>query len=116
MSSEAVYLPIYSEDVQALIAKKDAEIARLSAHLKVLQEQLNLLTAKRFGASSEKVHPDQLRLFNEAECEAVTPVAEATIEVPAHQRRRGSRQPLPSQLPRIEIVHDSPRGGKGLPA
>ena len=87
MSIEAVHPPTYSEEVQALIAKKDAEIVRLSAHLKILQEQLNLLSAKRFGPSSEKAHPDQLRLFNEAELEAVAPVEEATIEVPAHRRR-----------------------------
>ncbi|MDQ3566279.1 MAG: hypothetical protein M3436_20110 [Pseudomonadota bacterium] len=64
MSIEAVHPPTYSEEVQAL--QKDAEIARLSAHLKILQEQLNLLAAKRFGPSSEKAHPDQIRLFNEA--------------------------------------------------
>ncbi|MGH8468781.1 MAG: IS66 family transposase [Gammaproteobacteria bacterium] len=109
MSIEAVHPATYSEEVHALIAEKDAEIARLSAHLKVLQEQLNLLTAKRFGPSSEKAHPDQIRLFNEAELEAVAPLEDeeqATIEIPAHRRRAGGRKPLPPQLPRIEVVHD----------
>ena len=108
MSIEVVSLPCETEEFQRLIAQKDAEIARLSAHLKVLQEQLNLLTAKRFGASSEKAHPDQIRLFNEAELEAVAPLEEeqATIEIPAHRRRPSGRKPLPPQLPRIEIVHD----------
>ena len=115
MSIEAVHPPTYSEEVQALIAKKDAEIVRLSAHLKILQEQLNLLSAKRFGPSSEKAHPDQLRLFNEAELEAVAPVEEATIEVPAHRRRPGGRKPLPLQLPRIEVVHDLGDGEKICP-
>ena len=55
MSIEVVSLPSETEEFQRLIAKKDAEIARLSAHLKILQEQLNLLTAKRFGASSERL-------------------------------------------------------------
>ncbi|MGH8611444.1 MAG: transposase domain-containing protein, partial [Gammaproteobacteria bacterium] len=105
MSIEAVHP---ATAINALIAQKDAEIARLSAHLKVLQEQINLLTAKRFGPSSEKVHPDQFRLFNEAELEAVAPLEDeqATIEIPAHRRRPGGRKPLPPQLPRIEIVHD----------
>ncbi len=96
MSIEVVSLLCETEEFQRLIAQKDAEIARLSAHLKVLQEQLNLLTAKRFGASSEKAHPDQIRLFNEAELEAVAPIEEeqATIEIPAHRRRPSGRKPL----------------------
>ena len=107
MSIEVVSLPSETEEFQRLMAQKDAEIARLSAHLKVLQEQLHLVTAKRFGASSEKAHPDQIRLFNEAELEAVAPLEEqATIEIPAHRRRAGGRRPLPPRLPRIEIVHD----------
>ncbi|MDP9179837.1 MAG: IS66 family transposase [Gemmatimonadota bacterium] len=108
MSIEAVHSATYPEEINALIAQKDAEIARLSAHLQVLREQINVLTAKRFGHSSEKYSLDQLRLFNEAElaappAEEITP---ETIEIPAHRRRAGGRKPLPPQLPRIEIVHD----------
>lgn len=31
---------------------------------------------------------------------------EETITVPAHQRKKGGRKPLPADLPRLEIVHD----------
>lgn len=109
MPHEAVHLPTDPGELRALCGQQAAEIARLSAHLEILQEQLHLLTAKRFGPSSEKAHPDQIRLFNEAELEAVTPSedeGQATIVIPTHQRRVGGRKPLPPQLPRIEIVHD----------
>jgi len=42
---------------------------QLSAKVFVLHEQLNLALAKRYAASSEKVSPDQIYLFDEAEAE-----------------------------------------------
>lgn len=115
MSFEAQSFPSDPTELHALCSRQAAEIERLSSanqrqeiHLKLLQEQITLLTAKRFGPSSEKCHPDQLRIFNEVE--ALTSIEAASsatvIEVPAHQRRRGGRKPLPTQLPRIEVIHD----------
>jgi IS5 family transposase len=51
----------------------------------------------------------QSELFNEAEFDSVLePEVEdtddATIEVPAHTRKRGGRKALPAELPRIEVV------------
>lgn len=45
------------------------QIIELSAKLKWYEEQFRLAQKKRFGASSEQTHPDQLELslFNEAE-------------------------------------------------
>ena len=37
------------------------------------------------------------------------------IEVPAHQRRRGGRKPLPEELPRVEIIHDLSAAEKVCP-
>lgn len=115
MSVEVQSFPSDPTELQALCSRQAAEIERLSSanqrqeiHLKLLQEQITLLTAKRFGPSSEKCPPDQLRIFNEVE--ALTSIeadsAATVIEVPAHQRRRGGRKPLPTQLPRIEVIHD----------
>ncbi|MGH8627601.1 MAG: IS66 family transposase [Gammaproteobacteria bacterium] len=117
MSFEALSLPSDPSELRTLIENKDSEIVRLTreverqeVHLKLLQEQINLLTAKRFGRSSEKYPLEQGRLFNEAEVEAVEPLEEdatpTLIQVPAHQRVRGGRKPLPTQLPRIEVIHD----------
>jgi uncharacterized coiled-coil protein SlyX len=50
------------------LAEKDQTLARKTAEIEHLQAQLNLLLAKRFGPSSEKVSADQLRLFNGKRC------------------------------------------------
>jgi len=70
-----------------------------------------LLLAKRYGPSSEKVSPDQLRLFNEAESDTQSVAAQepaAAIPVAAHVRQRGGRRPLQDTLPRVRIEHDLP--------
>ena len=97
------------DDQGQALKQRETEIARL-------QEQVRLLLAKRFGPSSEKLSADQLRLFNEAEAAAAaTPIAEPTVAVPAHARRKRGRRPLPEGLPRIEILHDLPEAEKQCP-
>jgi transposase len=113
MSCEVLDLPPHFHEI---LAEKDREIARLreeaehhKTRLSVLQEQVNLLLAKRFGRSSEKLPADQLGLFNEAEATAPRePEPEAVVSVPAHRRARPGRKPLPEGLPRIEVVHELP--------
>jgi transposase len=74
-----------------------------------LTEQLNLALARRYAASSEKISPDQFRMFDEAETDVeVVPDADDEILVPAHKRRRRGRKPLPDNLPRVDVVHDIP--------
>jgi len=70
-----------------------------------LQEQLNLALANRFAASSEKIAPDQIRLFDEAESEVVSLESDDEITVPAHSRKKSGRKKLPDDLPRVEIIH-----------
>ena len=109
MSCEVLELPSDAQEIVALLTEKDREIARLTreterqqARLQALQEQFNLLIAKRFGRSSEKRSADQLWLFNEAEATApCDPEPEAVISVPtgvcdraesrSRQRSRASR-------------------------
>ena len=64
MSCEVLELPSDAQEILALLAEKDGEIARLTreaerqqARLQALQEQIDLLIAKRFGRSSEKLWP-----------------------------------------------------------
>ena len=61
---------------QARLAELEHENKRQSARIFTLQEQLNLALARRFAASSEKLSPDQIRLFNEAEIDAQAAPAE----------------------------------------
>ena len=81
----------------------------LESKVALLQEQLNLALARRYAASSEKISPDQIRLFNEAEVDvetAQTVDTEETTSVPAHTRKKRGRKPLPDTLPRVEVIHE----------
>jgi hypothetical protein len=42
---------------------------QLQSKVIILQEQLNIALVKRYAASSEKLSPDQIRLFDEAEAD-----------------------------------------------
>ena len=87
----------------------------------LLEEEVRWLKGQLFGRSSERltepnVSPDQQKmLFNEAEVLAAIEAAEAldaerTTTVGAHERKKrphtGGREPIPSHLPRHEILHD----------
>jgi len=79
---------------------------RYKAQVLTLQEQLNLALARRYAASSEKISPDQYRLFDEAETDTEEEWEEDKIIVPAHTRKKGGRKKLPENLPRVEVVHE----------
>lgn len=110
MNSRPEIHPELPDDIEALkelLRKKSArneqltaENQRYKAQVSTLQEQLNLLLQKRFGPSSEKIPPDQLRLFNEAEAEA----GQQSAEIEQERKKRG-RKPLPASLPRVRVEH-----------
>jgi transposase len=79
---------------------------RYKAQVLTLQEQLNLALAKRYAASSEKISPDQIRLFDEAEADTEAEPEDEEIAVPAHTRKKRGRKKLPETLPRVEVVHE----------
>ena len=67
-------LPDDVDVLKALIVgqarKHDEVVARneqLQSKVITLQEQLNLALARRYVASSEKIAPDQIHLFDEAD-------------------------------------------------
>ena len=82
-----------------------------------LEEENALLRQRLFGRKSEQTADPatpQMALFNEAESEA-EPVDETVEEeVVAPTRRRGKREPLPADLPRIEVIHELPRARADL--
>ena len=109
--------------VERLEAAKDAaeqKNARLDAKVLSLQEQLNLALARRYAASSEKLSPDQIYLFDEAEVDALDGTddeadVDETVEVPAHTRKKHGRTPLPETLPRVEVIHEIPEDQRHCP-
>jgi transposase len=106
MNIETATLPNNVDDLKALFVETQQYY---EAEIKLLKEQVNILQHRLFGRKSEKLSKDagngQLLLFNEAE-EALAAEPETTIEVPAHSRKKPGRRPLPSDLPRVEVIHD----------
>ena len=93
---------------------------QLQEKYEALLEQIRLFQRQRFGASSEKFHPDQQDLFNEAEATAEEiPLEEAddTLSAPegASNARKRGRKALPPELPRIEVIHDLPEEQRHCP-
>ena len=86
-------------------AKMEQQIAELTAKLKWYEEQFRLAQQKRFGAASEKTHPDQMELFNEAEAEADPAKEEPTMETVTYKRKkqRGGREAKLEGL-RVETI------------
>ena len=122
-------LPEDVETLKAQIAHLGAELAMREAALAArdetiagLNEQLRLLLARRFGASSERVADGQLGLFNEAEELAAEDADEAlgedseSVAVTGHTRRgRGKRSALPEHLPRVDVIHELPDSERVCP-
>lgn len=83
------------------------QVAELSAKLKWYEEQFRLAQHKRFGASSEQTHSDQLELnlFNEAEVLATPAGEQPPMEEITYSRRKqaGKREEDFSKLP-VETV------------
>ncbi len=106
-----------NEKLQADKQAVDQKNERLQAWVLTLQEQLNLALARRYAASSEKISPDQIHLFNEAEVDtdAEMPLEEDEITVPTHKRRKRGRKKLPEALPRVEVVHELPEEERCCP-
>lgn len=94
-----------TDELQQQIAKLEQQNTELKAKLAWFEEQFRLSQQKRFGASSEKTHPDQLELFNEAETEADPAKEEPTVETVTYQRKkqRGQREAMLENLP-VETI------------
>ena len=90
---------------------------QLVARMQALFEQLVLSRRRQFGRSSEALSA-QFRLFDEADALgaqtteadelAPIPTVQPPVSAPRKPAARGKRQPLPVELPRIDIVHEVP--------
>jgi transposase len=93
-------------DQLALNEQLSAQNQHYKAQVLTLQEQLNLALARRYAASSEKISPDQYRLFDEAETDTEARSEDDEVIVPAHSRKKGGRKKLPDTLPRVDVIHE----------
>lgn len=91
-------------------SKVEAEVERLAAMVRWFEEQHRLALAKRFGASSEKIDPNQRILFDEAEVLTDTDIAEPVLEEITYKRRKtvGKRDEQLSDLPETTISYSLP--------
>jgi len=121
MSIALHQLPDDVDALKSLLTKEAArnqqlttENQRYKAQVLTLTEQLNLALARRYAASSEKLSPDQIALFDEAEFNAETvPESEVDVDddeitIAAHTRKKRGRKPIPRHLPRIDVIHEIP--------
>jgi transposase len=102
-------------DKDKAILEKEALISQKSDKISTLEEYIRYMTQQRFGASSEKLSPNQLGLFDEAELLSDDVEAqESHTQVPAHQRKK-KRPSIPDHLPVTDIIHDLPEDEKFCP-
>ncbi|MEE0858331.1 MAG: hypothetical protein U0M12_02550, partial [Acutalibacteraceae bacterium] len=104
-----------NEALKSKIEKQDKELKEKDEKIQSLEkvnnwyiEQLKLKAKEKFGASSEKVNPDQLSLFdlfNEAETlqEPLTVEPELETVVKAHSRKKSKRGSKFDNLP-VEVI------------
>ncbi len=104
---------------QALLEKKDDEIAALNRQVEWLTQQLRLMQGRRFGASSEQtqVLSEQFSLFNEAETLADDKAVEPDLEQITYKRRKqaGKRVLDLSGLPTEQVIHELPEEERVCP-
>lgn len=96
------------EELQQRVSKQEQHILELTTLVQWYEAQFRLAQKRRFGASSEQTHPDQLalELFNETEAEANPAAPEPTMETVTYKRKKtvGHREAKLESLPveRIE--------------
>jgi transposase len=80
---------------------------------------MNVLLRQKYGPRSERLDPNQLRLFTNEGDEPLAPQdAGAEPESPANPKRtwrRRGRQTLPEHLPRVPVVIDLPEDERACP-
>jgi len=102
-------MPTSVDALQEMVRRQQTTIDEQASRIALLDEWKRLITSQRFGSKSEKIPPEQGRLFNEAEFEASDELDDsegADVVVPAHRRRKAGRRPLPDHLPVREVLHD----------
>ena len=95
---------------------QEKKIAELEALVKYYEEQFRLYQHKKYASSSEKTHPEQLSLFDEAENEADNKPEPAVEEITYTRRReRKEKKEDLSDLPVETVEHKLPEEARVCP-
>jgi transposase len=102
-----------------LIRQQADSLQKAQRRIEQLEHAMDVLLRQRYGPRSERLDPNQLRLFTE-EADEPLPPAEPDIEPesPAKPKRawkRRGRQTLPEHLPRVPVVIDLPEDERACP-
>lgn len=97
----------FAAQMAAEHAKFAFEKAQLTERLELLIEQIRIANARRFGASSERILPEQLALFNDMEAAWDGGLREPELERGASEKkaRRAARRINTDNMPRTVIEH-----------
>src|SRR5215831_14322598 len=91
-----------------LIRQQAAALERAQRRIEQLEHSVDLLLRQRFGPRSERIDPNQLRLFIDENDEPVPSTGPDVVpESPAKSKRtwkRRGRQVLPEHLPRVPVI------------
>ena len=117
MKSDLSSLPddvrLSKQDIASLIEAIDQ---KYQEKIHYLEERIRLLQNELFGKKSEQRRQGdnrQMPIFGQLDdTPDPVPTSQDTIVVPAHQRRKRGRKPLPEDLPRVEVIHDLPEEQK----
>lgn len=122
MQSAAAQLPTDPIELRGEVLRLQDRLAESEQHIAQLLDYITLLKRKRFGPSTDRIPADQLKLFDEAELEALIGELEeqapapapATPHKPAAEKPKDKpvRRPLPEHLPRVERIIDLPEAQK----
>ena len=103
--NETAILQQENEALKETLEAKNDYIRQLETLIKHARQQA-------FGASSEKVSPEQIGLFNEAESlVAATDEPDPTVATLPSKRHSSQSKPrisIPAHLPREDVVYDLP--------
>jgi transposase len=102
-----------------LIRQQADSLEQAHRRIEQLEHAMDVLLRQKYGPRSERLDPNQLRLFAE-EGDEPLPTAEPDIEPesPAKPKRtwkRRGRQTLPEHLPRVPVVIDLPEDERACP-
>lgn len=85
-------------------------IANMAKQIQFLEEQNAAYRLRQFGNKSEKINPNQVSLFDEADLpkhpEKILAAEEEITIAPYTRKKTSGRKPLPLDLPRVPRIYD----------
>ena len=110
LQQENVILKTQLAESHRVLEEKDKQLDTKNHRIQLLEELIKQFQRKTFSSSSEKISPDQLRLFNEAEAIELNDVDQKVdgdaVEIKAHRRIKKPRVSIPDDYPREVIEYD----------